>query len=257
VAGRFYPAAADELTAVLDALLDAVPTSAPTPVPVAIVAPHAGYVYSGPIAASAYARVAMWRERIHTVAVLGPSHFVALDGLAVPTVSRLETPLGPVRVGTDMCRSLVDMQLVSYTDAPHAREHSMEVQLPFLRRILGDNLTCVPVAVGASEPNAVADVLDALDADLVVVSTDLSHYLDQARARRQDDRTAAAVVARRPEQIGDWDACGAWALRGLLVSALRHDHRVEQVDLRTSGDTAGDRSRVVGYGAFVLTAAQG
>jgi AmmeMemoRadiSam system protein B len=167
----------------------------------------------------------------------------------------MQTPLGELPVDGDGCRRLVERGIAVYADSPHAREHSLEVQLPFLQRVLVEPWTCVPVAVGRCEPDAVADSLDLLDRHLVVVSTDLSHYLDQVAAQQRDRRTADAVVARRPDRIGLSDACGAFALRGLLAWAQRHDHRVELVDLRTSADTAGGRERVVGYGAFVVTAA--
>jgi AmmeMemoRadiSam system protein B len=253
VAGRFYPSDPDELTSAIDQVLDGVRGAEDHGVIVAVVVPHAGYAYSAPVAASAFARLTGRPEAIRRVVVLGPAHFVELDGLAVPTVGWMQTPLGGVPVDGDACRQLAAGGLAVCSDAPHAIEHSIEVQLPFLQRILGTASTYVPVAVGRSDPGHVADVLDLLNGDLVAVSTDLSHYLHQARAQRQDLRTAAAVIERRPEQIGPRDACGHFALRGLLAWAIRHDHHVELVDLRTSADTVGGAERVVGYGAFVLT----
>lgn len=252
-AGTFYPGDPDALAATVDALLDGARVSGRVTRPAALIVPHAGYVYSGPVAATGYARLVPWGESVHRVAVLGPAHFVALEGLALPTVSALDSPLGRVLADTDGGRVLVDKGLAVLSDAPHAIEHSLEVQLPFLQRILGEDWTCAALAVGRSEPELVADALDQLDADLVVVSTDLSHYEPQATAQLQDRRTAEAVVQRRPDQIGRLDACGARPLRGLLAWALRHDHHVELLDLRTSADTVGGPERVVGYGAFVVT----
>lgn len=255
VAGSFYPSDPRKLAETVDALLEAVEDPRPRDGVLAVVVPHAGYAYSAPVAASAYARLTGLRETISRVAVLGPAHFVDLAGLAVPTVTWLDTPLGVVGVDTAACRRLVETGLAAFSDAAHADEHSIEVQLPFLRRILGGDASYVPVAVGPSEPDRVADALDLLSADLVVVSTDLSHYLDQASAQGRDRHTAEAVVARRVEQIGRYDACGRHALRGLLRWAARHDHHIELVDLRTSADTVGGPHRVVGYGAFVVTSA--
>ena len=254
VAGSFYPSNPRGLADTIDTLLEAVADVRPQADVVAVVVPHAGYAYSAPVAASAYARLRGLHETIRRVVVLGPAHFVDLASLAVPTVSWLDTPLGVVGVDAAACRRLVEAGLAAFSDAAHADEHSIEVQLPFLRRILGGNASYVPVAVGPSEPDLVADALDLLSADLVVVSTDLSHYLDQASAQRQDRHTAEAVVARRADQIGRDDACGRYALRGLLQWATRHDHHIELVDLRTSADTVGNPRRVVGYGAFVVTA---
>ena len=167
-----------------------------------------------------------------------------------------EAPTGPVPVDTECCDALAQRPQVVRDDAPHAREHAIEVQLPFLLRVLPGGWRLVPVVVGRTEPSAVADLLEAAvtPGTLVVCSTDLSHYLDHARAVVRDRRTADAIVARRVEAIGDHDACGAAPLRGMLRWAERHRRSVELLDLRTSGDTAGDRTRVVGYGAFTLLA---
>jgi len=255
VAGQFYPSDPAKLAASVDSLLAAAGPADHTGAVVALVVPHAGFEYSGPVAASGYACLAHLPVAPRRIMVLGPAHFVDLDGLAVPTVTVMETPLGPAVLDAPAFRSLVDAGLGAFSDAAHATEHSIEVQLPFLTRILGAAASYVPLAVGRTEPRHVADALDVLGGDLVVVSTDLSHYLDQASAQRRDRHTAESVLARRAERIGPWDACGHYALRGLLEWALRHDHQVELVDLRTSADTAGSPKRVVGYGAFVLTSA--
>jgi AmmeMemoRadiSam system protein B len=254
VAGSFYPAGRAGLAATVDALLDAAPPPGQWPRPVGLVVPHAAYVYSGPVAAAGYAQLVRPVTGIGRVVVLGPSHFVDLEGLAVPTADALATPLGAARVDTAATASLVEAGLARAADAPHASEHAIEVQLPFLLRILPEQASFVAVAVGRAEAGRVADLIDHLDAGLVVVSTDLSHYLTQEDAREVDFRTASAVVAREPQRIDALDACGVHALRGLLTWALRHDHRVELLDLRTSADTAGRPERVVGYGAFAVRA---
>lgn len=251
VAGSFYPADPAELAATVDALLAAAPAPAPAgPPPTVLVVPHAGYPYSGPVAATAYARVSGARVGgPRRVVLLGPAHFVPLDGMAQSGAEQWGTPLGTVPVER--------VPRVPVADEPHAPEHALEVQLPFLQRVLGAGFAIVPVAVGRTEPAEVADLIDAV-ADggretLVVVSTDLSHYADLATARRLDRRTADAILANDAAGIGARDACGSYALRGLLTWCARRGHRLTELDLRTSADTAGGPERVVGYGAFALT----
>jgi AmmeMemoRadiSam system protein B len=254
VAGSFYPSDAGELRRAVDRMLAEAPAAVDARIPVALIAPHAGYHYSGAVAASAYAQWSAGRHGVRRAIVLGPAHFVPVPTIAVPTAATFVTPLGPVPVDTRMCDRIVDLGLASRTDEPHLPEHSIEVQIPFLQRTLGVGWELVPIVVGAAGEPAVADVLDLLvgEGGLVVCSTDLSHYLTLEQARVRDRRTAAAIVGRDIEAIGPHDACGAAPLRGLLRWL---DHRavvVEQLDLRTSADTVGDPARVVGYGAFVV-----
>lgn len=255
VAGSFYPAHPAVLRSTLEEELalatDRVPAG---PVPKAVIVPHAGYVYSAPIAASAYARVAPGRGRISRVVLLGPAHRVAVRGIAAPSTDAFSTPLGLVAVDGAGRDALVAAGLVAVRDDVHAAEHSLEVQLPFLQVALGD-VAVLPLAVGDAGPALVAQVLDAVwggEETLVVVSSDLSHYLDHASATEVDRRTAAAIVARAPDRLGRYDACGVRPVQGLLTAAAQHGLDVDLLDLRTSADTAGSPDRVVGYGAFVL-----
>jgi AmmeMemoRadiSam system protein B len=250
VAGLFYPADAGELAATVDALLDRAPRPTSAARPAALVAPHAGYSYSAPVAASAFVHATHARR----VVLLGPSHFVPLDGLAVSSADAWATPLGDVPVASDM-RERARAAGAFVDDAPHDRDHALEVELPFLQRACPAGLEILPVAVGRSTAAAVAALVEALDA-LVVVSTDLSHYHPDAVARTLDRRTADAVVDRDPSGIADDAACGVFALRGLVEHARRHELDGELLDLRTSADTAGDAGRVVGYGAFAFRARQ-
>jgi AmmeMemoRadiSam system protein B len=257
VAGTFYPGRADALEVAVDQHLAATPVAEPPRRPKALVVPHAGYIYSGPIAASAYAIVASVSPAYERVVLLGPAHYVPLSGLAVSSADAFATPLGLVRVDDELRRIALAQPNVVVDDHAHAPEHSLEVQLPFIQRVLGD-VPVLPIVVGRSVPDDVAAVLDALwggPESLVLVSTDLSHYLDYASAQVKDRRTADAVLARAPDAIANDDACGSYSLRGLLVAARSHGLAVELLDLRSSGDTAGDRARVVGYGAFALEAA--
>lgn len=222
--------------------------------PKALVAPHAGYVYSGPVAASAYARAVPLRGQVERVVLLGPAHWGARAAVVSSSANVFATPLGPVRIDTEARDRLVSAGRVAIDDDAHAGEHSLEVQLPFIQVVLGD-VALLPLAVSHATPVEVAGVLDDTwggDETLVVVSTDLSHYHDQVTATTLDGETAAAVVGQRPEAIGPDRACGAVALQALLLAAGRRGLQVDLVDLRTSADTAGPPDRVVGYGAFAL-----
>ncbi|HEY8018584.1 MAG TPA: AmmeMemoRadiSam system protein B [Actinomycetota bacterium] len=251
-AGTFYPQSHRGLCEEVDRLLEE-PARWSGPRPWGIVVPHAGYRYSGPVAASGYATVRPWAEAISRVVVLGPAHFVPLEGCAVPVSGAWRTPLGDVPVDPELrelagCAGCVD------DDGPHGPEHAIEVQLPFLQRLMGPPLRILPIAVGRATSGEVAGVLGAVgrQADLVVVSTDLSHYEDLASARAHDRRTADAVLALDADAIGPRDACGEYALRGALAFARAATMQIRLLDLRTSGDTAGDPERVVGYGAFAI-----
>lgn len=260
VAGRFYPADPGVLAADIDDLVrDAFEAEDPGSLPPkAIVVPHAGYQYSGSIAATAYAMLRAAKGSVERVVLLGPAHFVRVDGLATVSVDALETPLGPIAVDDDARRAVLTVAGVSVDDSAHAPEHSLEVHLPFLLRVLGD-VRVLPLVVGRAEPATIADALDAVwggPETLIVVSSDLSHYLDHATATSRDRETAAAIVGGDVDAIGSHDACGATGVRGLLVAACRRGLHAHLVDLRNSGDTAGSRDRVVGYGAFTFTVAQ-
>jgi len=259
VAGRFYPDDPDVLAALVDALLAKAPPSRHRARPVALVAPHAAFRFSGPVAATAYAHLSPWRGDVARVVVLGPAHFTPLRGMALPTVDAFETPLGPVAVDADARAVVAGLPAVVVDDEPHAREHAIETQLPFLIRTLGWAVSVLPVVVGDTPPTAVATLLSELDAPgtVVVVSTDLSHYLNRAQARERDTRTAAAVLARNGEALRPGDACGFHPLRGLLCHAADRDLVVDQLQLATSADTGGDPRRVVGYGAFLFHEATG
>jgi AmmeMemoRadiSam system protein B/AmmeMemoRadiSam system protein A len=254
VAGMFYTGDPHMLAAEVDRLLAS--AAAPrenAPTPKVLVVPHAGYVYSGPVAASAYALLAPWREKIRRVVLLGPTHRVALRGLAVPTVSAFTTPLGAVALDRAALARLGTLPQVKPSDAAHAQEHALEVQLPFLQRALGA-FTLVPLAVGDASAAEVAEVLEQVwggDETLVVISTDLSHYLPYAEAQLQDRATVERILRLDPH-LDHGAACGATPLAGALLAARTHGLLPRLLDLRNSGDTAGERSRVVGYCALAF-----
>lgn len=253
VAGTFYPAERDQLTTVVEAMLAAVPAGH-GPAPKAIIAPHAGYIYSGPTAAAVYARLRPARGTVTRVVVIGPSHRVPLRGLALPTVEAFATPLGPLPVDRAAVGRLRDLPQVVEADAPHAMEHSLEVHLPFIKAVLGD-VALVPLVAGQCTPEDVAAILDVLwggPETVIVVSSDLSHYLDYETCRRVDAGTVAAIERLDPGPIGFDNACGRLPIAGLLTVARARGLRVETVDVRNSGDTAGPRDRVVGYGAWAF-----
>ncbi len=253
VAGRFYPCDPLELRALLQEMLSAVvPVSAPSPK--AIIVPHAGYPYSGPVAASAFTSWAADREQIRTVILVGPSHFVDFDGLALPGVEAFETPLGRVPLAAAPVAKLKQATRVKVFDAAHTPEHCLEVELPFLQCVLKD-FSIVPLLAGSVTPEEVSAALDAVwggPETRIVISSDLSHYFEYREAQRWDYETAEAIEALAPESMKRGSACGGIPIKGLLLCARRHQLRARTLDLRNSGDTAGPRDRVVGYGAFVF-----
>jgi hypothetical protein len=255
-AGSFYPGAPAALEAAVRRYLAEAPASeAGEPSPKALIAPHAGYVYSGPVAATAYARLAARRGEITRVVLLGPSHRVFVRGLAAPDVDAFETPLGAVPVDRASLARAQQLPQVQVLYRAHELEHSLEVQVPFLQVALG-SFSIVPLVVGDASQDEVAEVLDLLwggDETLVVVSSDLSHYESYESAQRQDAGTVRAIESLRPEAIGEDDACGRIPIRGLLVAARARGLRVRALDVRSSGDTAGPRDRVVGYAAFAVS----
>jgi len=253
VAGTFYPADKHQLQAMIDSLLDRAGPAGE--LPKAIIAPHAGYIYSGPIAASAYARLRQGRGRISRVVLLGPAHRVGFRGLALSSAQDFATPLGQVPVDREACATLAALPFVHELDQAHAQEHSLEVHLPFLQTVLGTSFSLVPVVVGDATPEQVAAVLEALwggDETLIVISSDLSHYHDYASAQRLDAATSKAIEGLRREDIGFDQACGRLPISGLLIAAKRRSLSVQTIDLRNSGDTAGGKDQVVGYGAYVV-----
>ncbi len=256
VSGSFYPAQRDALERQLALFLSEAGNASPTgePVPKAIIGPHAGYVYSGPVAARAYARLAAARGKISRVVLIGPSHHLAFRGLAVDVSDAWETPSGTVPLDTEAIARLRQLPMVGQLDAAHQREHALEVHVPFLQHVLGD-FRLVPIVAGDAPPDAVAALFDAVwggPETLIVVSTDLSHYLDYAACRSLDARTAEAIERFDDSVIGSTEACGQVPTRGLLRVARRRGMAIERLDLRNSGDTAGPRDRVVGYGAWAL-----
>jgi MEMO1 family protein len=255
VAGMFYPAGRSALRDEVRVHLAQASARGRTEraVPKAIIVPHAGYMYSGEIAASAYVRVAPARKIIRRVVMFGPTHRVAVRGLALPSTRAFATPFGPVEVDRRAVALALSLPQVEVSDAAHVLEHSLEVQLPFLQAVL-DDFRIVPFAVGAADADEVADVMERLwggPETLIVVSSDLSHYHPYAEAARIDRRSADAILASAPS-LDHEEACGATPINGLVACARRHGLESELLDLRNSGDTAGDRSRVVGYASFAF-----
>jgi len=258
VAGRFYPADPGHLRDQVDEMLQAAAAAhdhaaegspAHAGRPRAIIAPHAGYIFSGPVAATAFNTVAA--ADIDRVIIIGPSHYVPFRGIALPEAQLFRTPLGDVELDEEGVEGVRELDPIITAAEPHRREHALEVELPFLQRALGD-VRIVPLVTGAASPQQVADVLDAVwdDDTLLVVSSDLSHFHDYETARRLDAATAEIIVHGQPNQLDEGSACGRLAIQGMKISAARRGMGIELLDLRNSGDTAGPRNEVVGYGAF-------
>lgn len=255
VAGMFYPADAVQLARDVQQYLDAArPFDL---IPKALIVPHAGYMYSGPIAGTAYHTLLPSAARITRVILLGPTHRVAIRGLALPGMEAFDTPLGRVKLDSEAVKTIIPLPQVVISEQAHALEHSLEVQLPFLQSVLAD-FTLLPLAVGMANADEVAEVLDALwggDETLIVISSDLSHYLPYAAAKQLDKATAQSIL-NFEQPVPHDQACGGTPISGLLLAAKRHHLSAHLLDLRNSGDTAGPRDQVVGYGAFAFTPAQ-
>lgn len=253
-AGTFYPADHAELCRHVDELLAEARRVSLRPL--ALVVPHAGYQYSGPIAASAYVTLSTLSPKPTRVVLLGPAHTVDLRGLALPGCDAMASPLGEVPIDLEGVRAAEAFPQVVVSSQAHAAEHALEVQLPFLQRALGD-FAVVPLVVGRASIREVEELVDALwggPETLMIVSTDLSHYLPYETCRALDAKTAERILAFDTAHLEDEQACGAYALRGFLASAKARRLEGHLLDLRNSGDTAGDRSSVVGYGSFAFCA---
>lgn len=252
VAGSFYPGRAADLTRAVEAFIEGARAGACANVR-AIVAPHAGYVYSGAVAGEAFAAARSLGPMVKRTVVIGPSHFVSFRGIALPASRSFATPLGEMPVDGAALALIADLPRVVTDDAPHAPDHALEVELPFLQVLFGA-LPIVPLIVGTATPEDVAEVLAALwdERTLLVVSSDLSHYHDHETACRLDRATAEAIEAFDAGTLGPGEACGHLALGGMLIEARRRGLHIARLDLRTSGDTAGDRRSVVGYGAWAV-----
>ena len=251
-AGRFYPGDAAALHSTIRSYLDAAEAGA-GPVK-GIIVPHAGYVYSGPVAASGYARLAPFAETIERVVLLGPAHFVSVAGLAACHADVFETPLGCVAVDTQALERVLALPQVEWLDAAHSGEHSLEVHVPFLQAVLSD-FRLVPLLVGNASVEEVSEVVELLwggPETVFVVSSDLSHFHDYDTARKLDRSTSDSIESLRFEELRSDRACGYRPISGLLRAARNRGLSVQAVDLRSSGDTAGGRDRVVGYGAYVV-----
>lgn len=261
VAGSFYPKDRQKLLQELSRLFNQVSSNPPrsqsvqafTVQPKALIAPHAGYIYSGPIAATAYNTLRQWAEHITRVVLLGPSHRVGFRGIASPGCDFFETPLGEIEVDHTAIALVANLDGVVEMPTAHAYEHSLEVQLPFLQTVLGE-FKLVPLVVGDANAEEVANVLECLwggEETLIVISSDLSHYHPYREAQDLDKNTSEAIENFNNHLHGE-QACGCRPINGLLTAAKRHQLHLTTLDLRNSGDTAGSKHQVVGYGAYVL-----
>ena len=252
VAGMFYPADPRQLAYDVREFLAAAHSQVSAPK--ALIVPHAGYIYSGPIAASAYASLKDVAPRIRHVVLLGPTHRVAVRGLALPDAEAFDTPLGRIKLDTDAMRAIAHLPQVVISGAAHALEHSLEVQLPFLQSVLPE-FTLLPLAVGDATAAEVAEVLETLwggKETLIVISSDLSHFLPYETAQSVDSETADEIL-KLHQPIAHEQACGGTPISGLMLAARKHHLKPHLLDLRNSGDTAGSHENVVGYGAFAFT----
>ena len=253
VAGLFYPDDRRELLEMVRGFLDA--PALVLPAPKALIAPHAGFLYSGPVAGTAFAQLQTVRDSITRVVLVGPSHRVGFPGLALGSARAFATPLGQVPVDQEAIDLIVDLPDVTLLDIAHAQEHSLETHLPFLQVAL-KQFSIVPLVAGDTTPEAIAAVFEKLwggPETLLCVSSDLSHYHRYEQARHMDDATSRSIEALAAHDIDASHACGWLPVRGLLLAAKKHGLHARALDVRNSGDTAGSRDRVVGYGAYVFS----
>lgn len=255
VAGTFYPGDHIRLQQMVTGFLEMAAPPAPSlPAPKALIVPHAGFIYSGPIAASAYVTLTV-PAAISRVILIGPAHTLFIRGLAAPSSDAFATPLGEVPIDREMLQQVLRLPQVTIRDAAHVKEHCLEVQLPFLQAQCGTAFHLVPLVVGEATPEDVAHVLDILwggSETMIIISSDLSHYYSYAQARQLDKATARAIEDLQPEAITQEGACGHIPIQGLLRKSREQGLRAHTLDLRNSGDTAGSRDRVVGYGAWAF-----
>jgi len=255
VAGQFYPDDPLQLQDTIAGLLSKAGSLENNIVqPKAIIVPHAGYIYSGLAAASAFASLLPFRDKITRIVLLGPSHRVGFNGLAVSNADYFQTPLGTIRIEKGAIGKILSLPQVSANDEAHLFEHSLEVELPFLQEVL-DDFSLIPIVVGDADGQSVSEVLELLWGDedtLIVISSDLSHFHDYKNAQQRDTATCQSIENLSPELISYDDACGRNPIKGILISAQKHNLTVTTLALCNSGDTAGGKERVVGYGAWVL-----
>ncbi|MGH8548728.1 MAG: AmmeMemoRadiSam system protein B [Methylococcales bacterium] len=252
VSGTFYPKDPVELRHLIDCYLAS--AKRVSAAPKAIIAPHAGYIYSGPVAASAYSSVANLKNPVERIVLIGPSHRVGFEGIALSSAAFYSTPLGDIPIELDAHHAVRDLPGVRVIDQAHAYEHSLEVHLPFLQQVLGA-FKLIPLVAGSAPAEQVAEVLDRLwggTETLIVISSDLSHYHDYATARKLDTQTSRAIESLEWRKLDYASACGRVPVCGLLYSVEKRGLQVKTLDLRNSGDTAGSRDRVVGYGAYLI-----
>jgi len=258
VADMFYPKNPDQLREMVRSYLPAPEADgriSDEDAPKGLIVPHAGYVYSGPVAGTAYARLRSCGERIRRVVLLGPAHRVSLSGLALPEATEFASPLGGVKVDEKATVELLTLPQVQVDETAHGLEHSLEVQLPFLQEVLPGEFSLIPLVVGDATPQEVAEVLELLwggEETLIVISSDLSHYHDYETARRVDRETSRAIENMESDELRMDRACGCIPIQGLLLAARQRGLQVVNVDLRNSGDTSGTRDKVVGYGSYVV-----
>ena len=254
VAGTFYPADPAQLKQMLMHYLTDAQTGGK--VPKAIIAPHAGFIYSGPIAASVYARLQAAKDIINQVVLIGPSHRVGFQGLALSTAEQFSTPLGNIEVDTDAVKKIAEFPFIAYLDQAHELEHSLEVHLPFLQTVL-KQFSLVPVVAGDAPAEQVCQLLEQFwrkPGTLIVISSDLSHFHNYETAQKLDKETSEIIEHLQYEKLDSGSACGCVPVRGLMLLARKNNLQIRTIDLRNSGDTAGsgDKNRVVGYGAYVI-----
>jgi len=250
-AGRFYPSHEKDLSRIIELMLGQAHET--DIIPRALIVPHAGYVFSGPVAASAYKALQKIKRRVQNCAVLSPTHYFHLNGIATSTYDFFRTPLGDIPVASELVSEILNNELAGADDSVFEQEHALEVHLPFLQRTL-ERFFLLPFIVGDATPGQVSSLIDFLAKRdvLIIVSSDMSHFMDYSSAKHLDQQTSDKIINKEYEQLHGNDACGLFPLRGLLKWAKERSLTITNVDLRNSGDTAGSKDQVVGYGSYLI-----
>ncbi len=254
VAGMFYPGSSSELEQSVELYLQQAQNETIDKRPKALIVPHAGYIYSAPVAANAFKQLLPFADEISQVILLGPSHRVPFTGIASSSAKAFDTPLGAIPLNRKTIEKVNQLPFVVEYDTAHEQEHSLEVQLPFLQKVLS-NFTLVPLVIGQASDEQVDQLIEYLWDEpgvLFLISSDLSHYLDYETAREYDLATMKAIEQLEPRKIHPEQACGRTGIAGLLLAAKNHHLKVKTLDIRNSGDTAGSKDQVVGYGSWVF-----
>ena len=253
VAGMFYPGEEASLRQMVDGFIQKALSFDLRPR--AIIAPHAGYIYSGSIAGTAYKTIAAVRDQIENVIIMSPAHRFYLRGIALHMADAFATPLGNIPVNIGIVKKIKQFSSVQWEERSFIQEHGLETHLPFIQRAFKPGIKIVPMIVGECQESEVAEILESVWEDprnFVIISSDLSHFHSYADAKKLDRNTVDLIQNLDSQSLDTEFACGHYPICGLLNLARNRKLKIKALDIRSSGDTAGSKESVVGYGSFAV-----